>query len=282
MKFLQKIFGRRKQFKYDGPNAGLVRAMHELALRDDAGNRKRLYEAILSSTFTIPTPELPEGFRTPGGKPPLPNTRVDIVVINNNNGQKVTPAFTDSEALQVWDPNTPSLGLKPQAFFQMVMETDIQQVVINPYDPRRKMIRPGGVVTRAEMDLLARGIIPTPIGPKGVQFKLKTDQKVNIGFPTVRLSPEVEESLKTIATQNPEIAELYLFQMETPAGTWQIVVGMQIDKTLPREREEELAIRFGETIQPKLEKGQSLDFLALRGEFGEAVKAQGMAIFRRF
>jgi hypothetical protein len=168
MRFLQKIFGRKKQFKYDGPNAELVQAMHEMALRDDAGNRKKLYKAILSSTLTIPTPELPEALRSPGVKAAVPNTRIDIVVINNNNGQKVTPAFTDLEALQVWDPNTPSLGLKPQALFQMVMDTDIQQVLINPYDPRRKMIRPGGAVTRVEMDLLARGIIPTRIGSKGV------------------------------------------------------------------------------------------------------------------
>ena len=70
--------------------------------------------------------------------------------------------------------------------------------------------------------------------------------------------------------------------MATPAGTWQTVVGMQIDKTLPRGREEELAISFGEAIQPNLEKGQSLDFLVLRGTFGEAVKAQGIVIFRRF
>jgi hypothetical protein len=43
-----------------------------------------------------------------------------------------------------------------------------------------------------------------------------------------------------------------------------------------------IAIRFGEAIEPNLEKGQSLDFLVLRGTFGEAVKAQGIVIFRRF
>ncbi len=281
MKLFQKIFGTNKKFRYDGPNAQLVHAMHKIALQDDVENRKKLYEELLSSTLTIPTRELPEGLRTPGKRPTEPNTKIDMIVLNDKNGQKVTPAFTDSEALRTWDPNTPSLGLKSQALFQMVMGTDIQGVVINPFDPIRKMIRPGGFVTRAELDLLAKGLVPSRIGPKGVQFQLKTDQMLMADLPAIRPKPDIEEALTSAAMGSPEISELYVFQMSTPDGSSQTVVGIQLQKTISREREDELVVRLGEAVQPRLEKGQSLDFLILRGELAQDVRSRGGLIFRR-
>lgn len=281
MKLLQKILGTKKRFAYEGPNAELVHAMHEMALSDNEETRKRLYQALLASTLTIPTPELPEAFRTPGIEQAGDNTRVDIVVLHNKDGQKVTTAFTDIEALRAWDPNTPSISLKSQALFQMVMGSDIQQVMINPFDPIRRMIRPGGFVTRVEMDLLVKSLVPTRLGRRGVEFQLRPDQELFIGVPASRPSPEVEEGLRIVAVESPEIAGLYLFQMATSEGTSQKVIGIQIDKLVPREHEGKLAAKLGEAIQPRLEEGQSLDFLILRGKFGEDVRSRGVLIFRR-
>jgi len=278
MEFFQKIFGTKKEFKYDGPNAELVHAMHKVALQDNVENRKKLYEALLASTLIIPTPELPKGFQSPGEKLSGPNTKIDMIVLNNKNGQKVTPAFTDAEALRTWDPNTPSLGLKSQALFQFVMGTDIQGITINPFDPIRKMIRPGGFVTRLELDLLARGSVPSGFGPSGVQYQLKAGQSIAIGLPAVHPGPDIEEALRIAALRNPEITELYLFQMATPEGSSQTVVGIQVDKIVP---EGPLVAKLIEAIRPILKEGQSLDFVFLRGKIGQDARAQGALIFRR-
>lgn len=59
------------------------------------------------------------------------------------------------------------------------MGTDIQQIVINPFDPIRKMIRPGGRVARWEADLLSKGLIPAgkTLG-HGTQFQCRAGEVV--------------------------------------------------------------------------------------------------------
>jgi hypothetical protein len=194
--------------------------------------------------------------------------------------RQVAPAFTDSEALQNWDPNTPSLGIKAQEFFRLVTGTDIQAIVINPFDPIRKMIRPGGRVTRAELDLLSKGVVPTQIGPKGVQFQLKSNETTYIGIPAKRPSAGVEASLRDKASEVPEIDELYLFQMATK-GSSHTVIGIGLNKILSRTLEDKIATTLGDYIQPMIEKGESLDVLILRGSIRDQVRATGILIFRR-
>lgn len=283
MKLLSFLKGllSKKIYRYKGTNAHLVQAMHRMAAADNTENRKSLYEALLGSTLIIPTPELPEGLRAPRGKLAEGNTKIAMVGFNDKQGRKVTPAFTDLEALRTWDPNTPSLGLKAQALFQMIIGTDFQALVINPFDPIRKMIRPGGWVTRSELDLLSKGIAPGRIRQKGFQFQLKTDQMVAVGIPAVRPSPEVEQALKAAAAAIPEISELYLFQIATPQGYSQSAIGIGVAEGLAREKEDDLCVKLGEASQMKLARGQSLDFLVLRGRMGRDIRERGLLIFRR-
>ncbi len=253
--------------------------MHELALGDSSEKRKRLYQALLASTLIVPTPELPDGFR-PGLKPSQTNTQLQMVAMNDKQGRKVTPAFTDVEALQNWDPNTPSLSLKAQALFQFAMEAGIQEVVINPFDPIRKMIRPGGTIRRAEFELLSKGVVPTRIGPKGVQFQLKAHEKVAVEAPAGQLSTGLEETLRKAALGHSDISALFLFRMVT-ANSAHDVIGVQLCKVIRLEKSEEIIRGLGESAQPKLKEGESLDFLVLKGDLGDQVKARGAVIFRR-
>ncbi len=198
----------------------------------------------------------------------------------DRNNKRVAPAFTDAQVLQNWDPNTPYIGIKAQEFFRLVLGTDVQEVVINPFDPIRKMIRPGGRVTRAELDLLSKGIVPSQIGPKGLQFQLKSDEPKYIGIPAKRPSAGIEMSLRDTASSVPEIDELYLFQMATKESS-HTVIGIVLNKIIPRNLEDQIAATLGEHIQPKIEKGESLDFLILRGSMRDQVKVSGVLIFRR-
>lgn len=56
MGFLEKLFPKRRS-QYEGDKAGLVQALHALALADNAENRKKMYEVLLTSTLLIPTSE---------------------------------------------------------------------------------------------------------------------------------------------------------------------------------------------------------------------------------
>jgi hypothetical protein len=272
----------RKKGAQDGEvnNPDLVRAMHELALSDNPENRRHLYDALLASMLWVPVPELPRGLE-PGHQTTNKPVQLQITGTTDRNGVRLAPAFTDSEALRNWDPNTPHLAIKAKELFRFVMGTDIQGIVINPFDPIRKMIRPGGRVTRAEIDLLSKGIVPSRIGPRVVQYQMKADQKVFIGIPAVRPSSTVEGLLSSVAAATPDILELYLFQMATPDGGSNSVIGIQTARVVSRQLEDELAAKLGEAVRPGLERGQSLDFLALHGEFGERIRARGLLIFRR-
>ena len=281
MNILKKIFKAKEKFAYEGDNAELVHAMNNVALRDNDENRQRLYHAFLKSTLLIPTPELPDGFNEPGKHVAGAATTVKMVVFPDKQGHKVTPAFTDAEALRNWDTNTPSLGMNATALFKMVLNMEIEGVIINPFDPIRKMIRPGGFVNRAELELLSKQLVPSHIEPHGVEFQLNTGEEVMIGAPTVSPNQRVIEALRAAAAERTAIAELYLFQMATTNSS-QTVIGIKPDRKMSDRGSDDLLPRaLGNAIQTSLGEGQILDFMVLSGQLEEQIKACFAPIYRR-
>jgi type III secretion system (T3SS) SseB-like protein len=129
--------------------------MYQVATSDTPENRIRVHSTLLASVLLVPVPEIPEGLG-PGvqtAKAPVPVQLTGIVDAHN---VRITPAFTDIEALRNWDPNTPYSGIKALELFRLVLTTDIQAIIVNPFDPIRKMIRPGGRVTGSEIEILGR------------------------------------------------------------------------------------------------------------------------------
>lgn len=278
MGFLDLFKGRKTKPQPGDLNSDLVQAMHKVALSDNPDNRRTLYETLLSSTLLIPVPEIPTGL-APGLQKTTGDIELQITGMLDKNNVRVTVAFTDAEALQNWDPNTPYVGIKAQEYFRLVMRMDIQQVVINPFDPIRKMIRPGGRVTRAEAELLANGALPTRVGPTNSQFQLRPSEIVAIGLPANPPNPTIEEQLRHCASTLPEVAELYLCQMATERGGSHTVIGIVADSKASRERENEIVDGLGRSVQKELKRGQALDFLFLRGDLRTQVRERGKRLF---
>lgn len=276
--FIDSLLGRKKDAQPDDGDSLLVQAMQQTALSDNPDNRKKLYQAFLRSMLLIPVPEVPKELG-PGLQTIKADIQVQITGMLDAKNVRITPAFTDAEALRNWDPNTPYLGIKAQELFRLVMRTDIQVVVINPFDPIRKMIRPGGRVTRAEIDLLANGVMPSQIGPKNAQFQLKANEKVAIGLPAVPPSPAAESLLRSAASACPEVGELYLFQMATQSGSSHTVIGIGLSVVVSAKRREEIVNSMGKSVVSELKAGQSLDFMFLSGSMGDQVRKLGRRIF---
>jgi hypothetical protein len=280
MGILESLFPKKKEPGGEYTNPDLVRAMHEIASNDNPDNRKRFYDALLASMLWVPVPEIPRelgaGLQTT--KAPV---ELQILGITDRNGTRLTPAFTDSEALRNWDPNTPHLAIKAKELFRVVMESDVQGIVINLFDPVRKMNRPGGGVTRVELELLSKGLIPTHIDPRGVQFQLKANEKVFLGRPAHPPSAAIEELLRGTAASFPSIAELYVFQMATQAGSSHTVVGINLSHDVARDQQDEIAKSMSMSVQPEIKPGQPLDFMFLRGSTLDQVRGAGTLIFRK-
>ena len=275
--------GKKTDARVEEGNPGLVRAMHDIALNETPENRKKVYEALLGSMLLVPVPEIPADLSGlgPGLHTATSKTLIQLRRITDRNQTQVTTAFTDLEALRNWDPNTPYLGLNAPDLFRLVMGTDIQEVAINPFDPIRKMIRPGGRVTRAELELLAKRIVPGSPESKTAQFQLKANEKVLIGRPANPPSPAVAELLRSTAASLPSISELYVFQMATQAGSSHTVIGINVSEDVSREQQDEIARSLGASVQAELKTGQSLDFMFLRGAMREQIRGLGALIFRR-
>ena len=273
---------KKTDARVEDGNPALVRAMHDIAVNENPGNRRKVYEALLASMLLVPVPEIPADLSGlgPGLHTATSKTQIQLRRITDRNQIQVTAAFTDLEALKNWDPNTPYLGLNAPDLFRLVMGTDIQEVAINPFDPVRKMIRPGGRVTHAEFELLSKGIVPGSPESKTAQFQLKANEKVLIGRPVNPPSPAVQELLRSKAASFPSIGELYVFQM-AQAGASHTVIGINLSEDVSRERQDEIARSLGSSVQAELKNGQSLDFMFLRRAMREQIRKLGRLIFRR-
>jgi hypothetical protein len=283
MTFMESSLGNKADSRSEDGNPALLRAMHDIALGENPENRRKVYEALLASMLLVPVPEIPADLAGlgPGFHTATSKTQIQLRRITDRNQVQVTAAFTDLEALRNWDLHTTYLGLNAPDLFRLVMGTDIQEVAINPFDPARKMIRTGGRVTRAELELLSKGIVPGSPESKITQVPLKPNERVFIGRPAKPPSAAVEELLRSKAASFASIDELYVFQMATQAGPSHTVIGINLREDVSRDQQDEIARSLGASVQAELKAGQALDFMFLRGAMRDQIRALGGLIFRR-
>lgn len=270
----------QENWKPEDGNPSLLSAMHEIALNDTPEKRSRLYNALLTSTLLIPVPRVPPGLSA-GLQTAAEGFPVQLPIMLDRQQRRITVAFTDLEALGEWSPNSPYLGLAARVLFQSVMRTDLQQVVINPFLSNRSPVRPGGQVTRPEMELLALGQIPGKLGPGIMQFELGQNHQVNIGKPAHPPSEKIQALLKKAAAEHADIAAVYLFQMAIASGSSHCVAGVVLDGAPPMAKQESIVVSLGSCIRPELSANQSLDFMFLTGALRQQVEKIGILIFRK-
>jgi hypothetical protein len=279
--FFEKWLKKKGQTLPEEGNPALVHAMHAVALQDNPDNREYLYSVLLRSMLIIPVPEAPAGSK-PGLNTAAGNVELQMITIQDKESRKVTPVFSDVVALRNWDPNTPYVGLKAQDLFKILVTTDVQAIIVNPFDPIRKMVRTGGRITRAEFDALAQGNIPALINP-ALELKFRAGQQLAIGVPAKKPRAEVLESLIATANSMPEVKELYLFQLAAQAdGAWSshTVIGVNLAGTVSEDQKKQVVQGLGRSVQGKLGRGESLDFTMISDD-SEQVTKSAILVFQR-
>jgi hypothetical protein len=157
------------------------------------------------------------------------------LVFEKEDGRKWTPVFTDMAALRIWDPNISCAAKRGQGFFQAMMQIDLDEVVVNPFDPIRHRIRPMAVVTRYEMKSLAAGLVPAR------QFKQEIDPRFKgwAGATFHRrgrpIPSRAEHQLRSAAEQLDGVILLVLFDVRYPSGVIRPVIGIDLCQPLPDE-----------------------------------------------
>lgn len=278
MSLSNELLGKSQEEQAKIENPRLLQAMHEVALDDTPEKRTKVYAELLGATFILPTPELnaKPGVHIADGKMTL-----QLIGLKDASGKDVTPAFTDDEALRNWNPNTPSVGLRAVDCFKMVAGiAALQEVIINPFDPRRKMIRPGGRVTRREFEALAQGILPeakpavqTITPPAGMKLRF---QKMVTAFP----ESAMEEIRKTLS-QFEEVQSAFLLTIAYGEEKPHSAIAVRFSSGAPQERHRLLAKRVLETVRPLLAKGEAFDLIPMNPDLVKNVTRTTTPFYER-
>jgi len=274
MGLLGRLFGGRSGAGWDADNAALLRAIQNVASADSPQNRDKLYRLLLDCVLFIPVREIPEGLRKGAGS----GGPCDIALqqLRDKQQKPVTPAFTDEQALRNWDPNTPFLGIRAREYFRMVRGTEVSAILINPFDPIRKMLRPGGRISRFEFEALAEGMLPGRFDPRGVlHMTLAEGKTAHLSPPAKSLPGNVLEAMVTAARSTGEIRELYHFDMASESGDAHAVIGIDLDRPLETAGLERVLKRLADAVHPLLAGRTYLDFMVLHDPFGDRIRSVG-------
>lgn len=243
----------------------LLDAMQRVAVQDTPQAREVVYAEFLKSWLWICVPELPDGFR-PGMTTLATGMKISVATPNNTKGVRVLPAFTDLEALRNYDPNTPQLALPATEVFKMAVQLAVGGIMINPFDPVRKPIRPGGNLTRREFEALAAGMIPTPtLDGSGQVLTAKKSVQIQIAPCTTPMNSEIKSRLQAAARQFANLSRIYRYRMRyVETGSESEVFGVICDAQGDELRE--IITHLMSSIKPSIAPDHYVDFIVLHPE----------------
>ena len=263
-------------------NAAFLAAMLAVSRHDTPVNRRILYELMLKTWFLVPTRDT-----VPPDTPGFHDIKEDISqsfsLEHDPAGLVVLPAFTDEEALRNWNKTILWIALQGAAFFQAVVETEVEDIVINPYeieDPSSKMIRPGGRVTRWEFELLAAGRIPQPDTESGdAEAESLTPQPMLLSTPKIMPPKELFDALTHAAKNIPAVQAMYFSQITDAHGGSRCSVAVAFAPGTTEEMITRTFKQLGNQGRHRLSQDESLDFLATSTDLGRAITSTGQKFY---
>ncbi|HET7871754.1 MAG TPA: SseB family protein, partial [Terriglobales bacterium] len=135
----------------------MIRSMNAVRDTGSLENWNKFYGLLMDSTLCIPVLDVPELAKSDSGGKAF---NLSVIRLKDDQGKPVTMAFTDEEAMRHWRPELRAVRIPGRDFFRMVKQTDVQGVLLNFHDPQQAPLRPGGRMTRFEIENLAQGLVP--------------------------------------------------------------------------------------------------------------------------
>ena len=276
----KKIFGGSKSATSLPDPKPLWQAMHSVALNDTPKNRIQVYREFLKSWLWICVAELPQGFQ-PGVNTLSAGANIPVHTPTNAKGTRVLPVFTDEQALANYDPNTPKIALPAIEVFKIALQVGVPEIVVNPFDPVRKPIRPGGNLTRSEFEALAQEMIPqrTPDG-KGQVLTVQKPTQIQVGRCPTPTSPDFKNRLTEAAAQFPELERIFRYRMRyVETGAQSDVLGL-VCNAKP-ERFHQIVSSLMSSVQPLIAPGDHLDLTAVKPGNLPVMQQHGEVVYEK-
>ena len=165
--------------------------------------------------------------------------------------------------------------------FKIAVRIGVAQVLINPFDPLRKPIRPGGILVSQEFTTLAHGAIPkrTPDGKNQVLTVQKGTQ-VQIGRNKLPVSDQIKAGINQAALTFPDVEKIFRYRMRyVDTGSEAEVFGVVCDA--PGERLQSIMEALMSAIQPLIPSGSFVDFTKLDPSQMQLMQLHGEIVFDR-
>ncbi|MFT3784620.1 MAG: enhanced serine sensitivity protein SseB C-terminal domain-containing protein [Tepidisphaeraceae bacterium] len=266
-----------KQAIGDSP---LLQAINAVVAGDSPATRTQVYVQLLQTDLFLLLGDAPEG------STPLPNGEVTLqqgqpialLTIAAPDGKgSFLPAFTDVERTQraIPDGNARYVRLNARAVFQLLLQNQDQGVVINPGQP------PSGVITRAEAELLAQGVVPQ--FDENGRLMGQTDQQVKVMLAKPKDPPPAEfvAAVRQAASEQPLVQEAHIFMAAIGEQPPKVMIGLLLDEAITQD---ELHAAFNAVgMQAQNNRGglEGFDMLPLQAQMLDAVKQLDGLIYRR-
>ena len=250
--------------------------MLAVAKDDSAQNRQILYQSMLDTWFVAPTREATHD--KPGFAAVPANVADSFSLEHDSAGQLVAVAFTDEEALRNWNTTIPWIALQGTAFFQAVANTEAEEIVINPYEPANpesKMIRPGGRVTRWELEELAQGRIPQ----EDSNEQQAEPQTVLVTMPKQMPTPEMFNAIGEVARAFPEIEGMYFGQVIYPDGEPHWTVAVEFAADPPAKLVKPMVAALSQAARRVFPRSVTTDLLPASTALGQSIKTAGRKFY---
>jgi SseB protein N-terminal domain/SseB protein C-terminal domain len=254
----------------------LPAAMLAVAHDDSPESRRILYESMFKTWFLVPTREQPA--EKPGFHDVQTKIAPSFSLEHDANGVVVAVAFTDEEALRNWNKSIPWIAVQGTSFFQAVLNTQAEEIVINPYeldDPASKMIRPGGRVTRWEFESLAQGVVPRPQPDDDTDTQSAGSHSVLVSMPKRMPSAAMFSALAGAAGAFPEVVAMYFAQVGYPDGQSKCTVAVEFAPDVSRQQIEAAMSALVQEARKVFSRREPADFLLASSHLGQSIATTG-------
>jgi SseB protein N-terminal domain/SseB protein C-terminal domain len=221
-----------------------------------------LFERVL----LVPTPDTGE---EPRGPEVLAEDReIAFVLVHDEDGLPVLPAFTSEDALLRWNPGgSRYVGLQGKALVEILAGSDWDRIVVDTAGPE------AFAITRsAARELL--GAVP---------FSVPAGSTLAIGQPAQAPPDGFVSDLRRACEDEAAVAEAFLYQLgvlerdELP----HLTIGLRLDAGVDEEEAERIAQAIGHAADPQSWGYEFVDFQLLEGDMLDTVRSAATTIFRR-
>jgi SseB protein N-terminal domain/SseB protein C-terminal domain len=225
--------------------------------------RRPSSDAILERELLVPTADTG---RPPGAGVLEADTEVPFVVVADDDGSLVLPAFTSEEALTRWMPQgSPYIALQGRALVEILARSEFDRIVVDGADGHALAL------TRSAAQELI-GVIPVPAG---ATFRL--------GQPAVPPPAGLVEAVRRACERELAIREAYLYQFQIPERDEppSLAVGLVLDESVREPEAERIARSLFDDVDPSDWGHDYVDLHPLSGELLDAARASGIELVRR-